>query len=489
MQEYGIVIGRDGSVVKEFGGTEHVALHSPTRRGKTSGFAIPACFNWEGSLVCLDVKGECFDATAGYRSAIGQDIYLLAPAMRYSHCFDPLIVVDRDKDERFEQIDQLAFTLFPDIPSASASTNSSEYWVPLARQAWIAVATLIAESPPDPLTVANVVRFFVRGDGPQWLAKRVLERRATKRPYSQPVVDGLSDYLSGDERQVNGIRSSVTAKLGVWFNNPRIAAATSRADFDLRDIRRRPMTIYVQISVADIPRYQPMLRLFFDQLISLNSASTPAQDPSLKHQTLIIADEYAQLQSATLAHATQTAAGFGMRLAFCIQDKAQLRGVIGDSATSTLFNNVGAELVFGVNDLSVAQELEKRLGNDTVDARSVSRPRFMPSFKPSKQSTSDQPHARPLRLAQEILSMPYQEQYVLRSGMPPGFLDKIEWWKDPNFARLRRPPPPIPELKVQIAYDDGSIQIRTNRPRGQSGLTQDDIRNADPNLVAVVVGR
>ncbi len=66
--EAAILIGQDGSDYLEFGGTEHAALLARTGSGKTSSFSVPNAFNWPGSLVVLDVKGEVYQATAGYRA-------------------------------------------------------------------------------------------------------------------------------------------------------------------------------------------------------------------------------------------------------------------------------------------------------------------------------------------------------------------------------------------------------------------------------------
>ncbi len=44
-------------------------LSAPTRSGKGVGVVIPNLLNWPDSVVVLDIKGENFDITAGYRAA------------------------------------------------------------------------------------------------------------------------------------------------------------------------------------------------------------------------------------------------------------------------------------------------------------------------------------------------------------------------------------------------------------------------------------
>lgn len=45
----------------------HIALIAPSRAGKGTGVIIPSLLNWLGSVFVLDMKGENYQITAGYR--------------------------------------------------------------------------------------------------------------------------------------------------------------------------------------------------------------------------------------------------------------------------------------------------------------------------------------------------------------------------------------------------------------------------------------
>lgn len=450
----------------EFGGFEHVALHARTGSGKTTGFCIPNCFSWPGSLVVLDIKGEAFAATAGHRAAMGQDVFLLDPASSEgrSHRWDPFAAVQRKSTARFDQISRQAFMLFPEAPAGtSGASNADRFWDPAGRGAFTSVATLLAETEREPLTMSSVLRVFGRGDGHDWLVNQITRSRQTNRPYSRAVVDGISDYINGAEQQVDGIRKTVSTRLAAWYN-PLIAAATSACDFDLRDIRRKPMTIYVAVSPGNMPRLRPLLRLFFDQLINLNTDRTPQQDPSLTVPVLIMLDEFARLgRMDEMAEAAQFARGYGIRLAYVIQNKAQIREIYGKDGAVDIFDNLGAEIVFGTTDPELTKELEERLGDSTVMFTTRNRPRFMSWFSPSKHGESDHPHRRPLMLDQEVARMSPDEQLIIRAGMRPMKTKRMRWFDDPRFTDLKRPPPVIPPLQVDVALDDGKSEIRRRK--------------------------
>jgi type IV secretion system protein VirD4 len=458
MREHDILLGRnqDGSYIR-FGGGEPVAVHARTGSGKSADFGIPNCFTWQGSLVVLDIKGDAFRATAGHRAEMGQDVYVLAPGRLRSHRWDPFESVRRRSVDRFLQIANMGNIQFPEVHQVGSGNNTSKFWDDAGRQAFKAVAMLLAESPYERLSMERITRLFMRADGHEFMADLVNGRRGTEDPYSQDVVDGLSDYLGMDPKLRGDVRKTVSTAMQIW-TLPHIAALTSGSDFSLQDIRRKPMTIYVVVSPRDIGWTKPLLRLFFDQLINLNTDLTPQQDPSLKYQTLVMLDEFVRLERMdSLAHASQYTRGYGLRLAYVVQNKAQVSNIYGKDGMADIFGNLGAELIFGTNDQQVVADLEARLGDNTIMVTTRNRPRFLSWLNPAKQGESDHTHRRPLMLDQEVAMMAPDEQLILRPGMKPMKTNRVRWFTNPEFTTRVRPPPEIPRLDISIAYDDGTV--------------------------------
>jgi type IV secretion system protein VirD4 len=474
MRDHDILLGRCRDGYMTLGGCEPVALHAPTGTGKTADWVIPTCFMWQGSLVVLDIKGEVFRATAGHRLAMGQTVYLFEPdsPTERSHRWDPFSGVQRTSLARFRQISRMANLLFPEIDVVGGGSNHNKFWDDSGRQAASAVATILAETPHERLAMDKVASLFMRADGHEWLAAQITQRRQTDMPYSQIAVDGISDYIGEDPKLRGDIRKTVSVKLQTW-TDPQVAAVTGESDFDLRDLRRKPTTIYVAVAPGNIPRLRPLLRLFFDQLINANTDATPQQDRTLTTPCLVMLDEFARLgRMDTLAHAAQYARGYGLRLAYVIQDRAQLRSIYGHDGASDILSNVAAEIIFGVVDQELAHDLENRLGDDTVMFTTRNKPRFMPWLNWSKQAESDHPHRRPLMLDHEITRMAADEQIILRRGMKPMKTQRVRWFTNAEFTARVRPAPTIPKLDISIAYDNGATRFtaptKTITPRKPS---------------------
>ena len=161
-----------------------------------------------------------------------------------------------------------------------------------------------------------------------------------------------------------------------------------------------------------------------------------------------------------------------MRIALVVQNRAQIMDVYGTYAATDVFDNVGCEMVYGTGDEKLADQLEKRMGDATVDVITENRPRWFSWLRPARQSEAQHPYRRPLMLRQEILQMSPDEQLILRPGMPPIRARKIKWYQEPALRKRRLEPPEIPQLSVEIPLDDGMTGIaRTRRKPEVPALT------------------
>ncbi len=473
---HGIILGRVrtwlGWRYLELSGQEHVSLSAKTGAGKDVSFVIPNCLAWLGSLVVLDVKREDYRKTAGHRARMGQEVYLFDPVSPtdQTHRWNPFGTVERTSRSRFDQLQRVMHLWFPE------STGKEKYWDDAGRSAAWGVSVILAETPSLPLNPGTLINFFSRGDGGEVLAKMIEQRRKTRQPYSQAAVNAVSDYLNGSADQVNGIRKTVSSRLAI-FLNPQIAAATEVSDFDIREVRRRPMSIFVGVSPGNIRRLRPLLAVLFQQLVELNTDVEPSDDPTLKYTCLIMLNEFVRLgKMPVLAEAAAYVRSFGLRMAYVIQNKAQLRALYGADGAEDILDNVGAEIVFGTNDQKLCNEVSERVGYDTVQATSTSRPRFFSLFRHKEQSQTEHQHKRALLLPQEVAQMPPDEQIIFRAALPPIRTGRVRWFEDWFFAPLAAPTPAAPVLAVPVPDDDGKTRILPKAHHNLPNIRQQNVQ-------------
>ena len=469
-----------------FGGPEHVACYAPTRSGKGVGLVIPNCLLYEASLVCLDVKKENWAATAGIRAAAGQKVFLfdpLAPDGRTAR-YNPLGYVRRGTMDAFDDIQRIAQMLFPHEDGPQA------FWTDSARSAFVGATAFIAETPELPLTIGEVLRLLSRADGSTYLTGQIEARRVAGKRYTEATVQALEDYLRGSADTVAGIRKTMTAKLSLWYN-PRIDAATSANDFDLRQVRQSLHAIYVGVTPDNIARLRPLLALFFQQLIDLTVRTLPQFDTTAKHQVLILLDEFPLLgPMPVLADAFSFVAGYGIRLMLVMQSKAQIRdpALYGPDKATSMLENCGVEVVFGTKGNELAKELSERLGYDTVDGISRSGPRFWRALRGTRVNETESDQRRALLLPQEITRLRPHECIVLRTGTLPIRARRIRWFSDKFFSRLKRKPPAIEPIEVVERLDQGGSTpgSAANPPAGPTPPQPAPAPQEAPSQAAVV---
>ncbi len=434
----GIVVGRKRGRFLTFGGPEHVIVEAPTRSGKGVGIVIPNLLTWQGSVVVLDVKRENYDATAGFRAHYGQEVFLFNPTDREGRTarYNPLAHIDRtDPDDVIIELQKIATMLFV------APEHGEAFWATGARTGFAGVGAWLAEATDSPLTFGEIYRHMTEGD------VRAFFKRELAKPslaLSTGCRTALSDFAGGSDNSFADIKKTITNVLGLWLN-PVVDAATAASDFDLRDLRKRPMSIYLGVSPDELDRIAPLYNLLFQQLIDLNVRELP--DDTTPVPVLVILDEFARIgRASVIASAFSYVAGYGIRLLPVIQSRSQLRGVYGEHVADEIVANCGVEVAFTPKELRVANELSERIGYIGQD--SITKSLTIDGLLANRsKSTSEQ--RRALLLPQELMQFPSNKLILLRGGIPPIVGDKIFHFKSRFFrARAFAAPivPPIARL-------------------------------------------
>ncbi len=448
----GIIVGKQSRLLGfsknylQFAGQQHVLMSAPTRSGKGVGVVIPNLLCWHDSVVVLDIKHENWDITAGFRQAHGQQCFLLnlAPRNYKSHCWNPLHYISDDPSFRINDIQKIAQMLFPNID------NESPVWQASSRSLWLGLVLYLVESPPLPVTMGEVLRLLTKGDAN--IIEQVNQRMNCKLPLSNQCFLALKEYLDTPDRTRGSIRKSFTSALELFYN-PVIDAVTSSNDFDLREIRQKRMSIYVGVTPDDLQRLSPLINLFFQQLIDLNTRELPEQNPLLKHQVLLLMDEFAAIGKVNiLSRGISYVAGYGLRLLTIIQSPSQLRETYGHDGAETLIENHALQIVFAPKNPKVAREISEGLGNTTIKNRS--RGRQLSGKGSRSENVSD--HNRALMLPQEIMQMGTEKQILLLENCSPIQCHKIRWYKDKALVVRGNTPagspwrkPIIPEVRIK----------------------------------------
>lgn len=437
-----ILVGKKNGRYLTYGGYQFVILAAPTRSGKGVGIVVPNCLNYSDSLVVLDIKGENFDITSGFRAKHGQKVYLFAPfdEAGVTHRYNPLEYISDDPAQRLGDIDAIGTALY------SGGNQNDKFWSENAKDLFRGLCLFVLERKDLPKTFGEILRQASGKGKPlkEYIFEELKKAQDTGHPFSNACIDCLNRVLSNSENTLAGIVATFGTPLLI-FQNPRVDLATSANDFDLREVRRERMSIYFKMPPNKLKEGSVLVNLFFDQILNLNTRVLPSQDKTLKHQCLVLLDEMTSIgKVAMIAQAVSYMAGYNMRLLTIIQNKSQLEDVYGKAGALTLLSNHALMVMYAPSPTvqSDAQEYSEMLGYETVKSRSRTS-----SMQSSSTSTSDQ--RRALMLPQEIRELGQTREIVSLENCKPILCDKIRYYEHPDFTcRAHLPPPSIPKQDI-----------------------------------------
>ncbi len=445
--DQGIVVGQINSERIRLAGQQFVILAAPTRSGKGVGIVIPNLLDYRDSAVVLDIKQENFDLTSGWRKSIGHQVFLFNPFAedRRTHRWNPLSYVSSDPAFRVSDLQSIAAMLYPD------GDERNKFWTSQARNAFLAITLFLFER--HDREVRDGVPVLERrvptlgaayrvssGDGTSELKPHLKELSRTDF-LGDAARSAFASLLSQADDTFASIIGSFKEPLNAWIN-PVLDAATSADDFRLDDVRRKRMTIYVGIQPNKLAESRLIVNLFFSQLINVNTKTLPQNDATLKHQCLLLMDEFTAIGKVDIiATAVSYMAGYNLRLLPIIQSLAQLDAVYGRELSRTLVTNHALQIVFTPREQKDAEDYSQMLGSTTEKRKTVTRS--------STNTVGEQIERRALMLPQELKALPNDREIVFYEGIPnPVQCDKIRYYEDREYKARLLPKVDVPALSV-----------------------------------------
>jgi type IV secretion system protein VirD4 len=447
----GILIGRHRSKFLSLPGQLSVMLSAPTRSGKGVGVVIPNLLNWPDSVVVLDIKGENYDITAGYRAAHGQAVYAFSPFNEdaRSHRWNPLNTVRSSPLHRVRDLLTIGQVFFP---NDGGGTSSEAFFNDQARNLFLGLGLVLLETPSLPRTIGEMLRQS-SGKGrslKDHLSGLITQRREEGNPLSDECTDALQRLLSNSENTLSSVVATFNAPLTI-FADAVVDAATSADDFRLEDVRRRRMSVYVRIPPNRLANARPLLNLFFSQLVSLNTQHLPEQDPTLKVQCLLVNDEFTAMgRVGVITTAAAFLAGYNLRLLTVVQAMSQLDAVYGDKEARTFATNHGLQILYAPREQRDADEYSAMLGHFTERATSRGRSRSFSQHGHSSVSRNESEQRRALLLPQEFKELGSERLVVIFENCKPILGKKIRYYRDKAFKSRLRPAPGVPRMNMDL---------------------------------------
>ena len=438
-------------------GARHILTVAPTTTGKGATSIIPNLFNYQGSAVVIDPKGENAMITQARRGlgddALGipgmkQEVHIVDPWGVTGHlasCFNPMDWLQAGDDD----ISENAMILADAIVAPREHASADPFWDDEAKALLMGILLFVAlAAEEDGRRNLGRVRDIIVSDDDT--LKTILSRMYES---SNPVVKSTAARTAAKDPK---LRSNVFTSLQAhthFLDSPRIRANLARSDFRFEDLKRKRMTVYLVLPADRLETFGRWLRLLIQQAITVNARNIKERP---ERPVLFLLDEMAALGRLSMVEqAYGLMAGFGIQLFGIVQDLSQLDRIYSKGWESFVGNS-GVLQYFGSRDHKTAEYFSKLVGVTTIEKFSfthafsqfISHTRTMvvgpkPSDSYSSRSGQSQSESTTADVAQRSLAYPDElmvmkgaQQLLIVGNHNPIMGEKVPWLENDELKHL-----------------------------------------------------
>jgi type IV secretion system protein VirD4 len=425
------------------GDDRHFFLLSSSRGGKGRTSIIPNLFLYPGSVLAIDPKAELCRITAAHRSK-RQKVYALDPfgeagemGRRFAASFNAMDILV-DSPDPLADAGLIGEALFV------ASDKADDHWNDSAKQLVEGLILHAAthkkyENRRNLVTVYELLWRVLKKDPSNSNEERyALQVEMEENTAANgAVMHAAADLYDRPERERDSVLSTARRHLH-FLGYAKIQNILKRSSFDIRDLKREQITVYLCLPAMRMSTCSRFFRLF----VNLSLASMEMEKTIPSYQVLFMLDEYAVMgRLASMEAAVGQLAGLGCKLFIVLQDLNQLRAIHGDKWESFLAN-AGIIQAFSNSDLTSLEWLSRRLGTTTITNQSQSGVAYETAASTGVTGKSSSTSTCELMSAGEIARFFGRDDYLLRSlvirpSVPPIVLQRAFYDKHEFFQKFK----------------------------------------------------
>src|SRR5216683_1800695 len=421
-------------------GDGHVLIFAPTREGKGTGAVLPTLVTWPHSVLVHDLKSENWELTAGARKRLGQlcmKFEPASPAAGLAH-FNPLAEVRLCTPYEVRDVQNIVRLLL-----GPEGKGLPEHWDRAGSEAFEAfiLHCLYEGRQPtlagvtnllfDPVRKVNeTIEYLMRAEHDPTGALNWRDAHGNPTPTHALVAGGMRSLLDMAEKERASVISQVKGFLGL-YRDPVVAANTAASDFHIDDLvnHRRPLSLYIAVTLADQQRMRPLLRLVLAQILNRLTEKLDYRNgravPAGKRPLLLLIDEFASLGRLEMfADSLSLIAGYGLKACLVTQSMTQIYEAYGPNQLIT--SHCHTKMAYRAYDMTTAREISAMTGEGTVrhEHRTVSN---------SGASVSEPEVGRSLLTPDEVMRLGEEEMLVFTAGHHAVRAAKLRHFRYPLF--------------------------------------------------------
>ena len=488
-----LVLDKPGSIIAQ-NGNAHTLIVGSTRSGKGVSCIIPTEFNWSESMIVLDPKSEGWAISGNYRSRFSYTFKFEPERSHQSIHYNPLLSIRRGR-QTIPDIQNLSYILIPLNENAKDPFWDNEarklitavmgyviYCEPPERKTFKQVYSIFTapveqtrkageepeeEENQEESAVKRYLRQYAINTSdyiermptmPPDLEARFNDRHKLGKKEREDLEFQCQSYLTEDDkknleriqqdlayfagcedRQLSSVVSTMSSNLTV-IADPDVQEVTNRSDFVMEDFVqgvidekgvRHPVSLYLCVSLASMKRLMPLIRMFYEQAITLLTRELK-KNP---YRLLLVFDEFYQMGKMEIVEkALALTAGYGVLCAIVIQSYDQLQKLYQSEATFT--DNFAYQVILRVNEQKTCEKISSMLGKETKRQKKLGTSGSIYTATSQSTNMNIEQLGRELMTAEEVRTMPDNDCLIFSSGNHPYRAKKIRYYLDERFRKF-----------------------------------------------------
>jgi type IV secretion system protein VirD4 len=392
---------------------QHGLLVGPIGSGKNTTVESVMLFDYEGSALVIDPKGQLAAITGRHRAErFGQDIYLLNPFKVLdlpTHTYNPLRFIDPESLTFESDCRRIAEGLI--------EPKEENHWETAALDlvSMLVMWTVLHEEEKNLVTVRSLLTL------PKDLRREKFDEIANKVEDSHPGLSVGARRYGFDSKESKEVEDCIqTANVQLTFLGDRAIENILKGgpdEISFVELKRQPSTIYLIIPPELLKTHGKFLRLLV--MSALGEFYRDRRKP--EKRVLFLLDEFPALgYLPSMENAASVVREYGIQLFFVMQNISQLKNLYKGMSASFV-SSAGWQQYFTPNDTETATHIEKRSGIRIVKKENESQTTTQGNIftgAPANSSITIGTHEieEPIYKAGELYGLPKDCQILIPAG-------------------------------------------------------------------------
>ena len=401
---------------------KNLLLVAGTGWGKSIRYVLPNLLcphSSQPSFVVTDPSGELWERSAGYLHSIGYILKRLNfsdPSQTLG--YNPLATMTHHRE-----VEHIADVL---VRSSYQDRGGETFWNDKAREVLaVFMKCLLHSSIDSKYRNLGNVRYLLNAFGSDGKPLHTFFAQTS----DAFLFNEIKGFIAQDEKVRQGAISTAKGALKL-FSNMEVCTITATNSINFKEVRDKPVVLYVSIPEQEEELFQPLLNLFYTELFYF-LMELPKPDQKAVY---VLLDEGGNLTIPGFPKLISVLRKRKVSISLILQSLSQLEAKYGRNGAITILDNLNNQIYAPGMNLQTAQMLETLIGKTTVTYRQPSNS----DWDLMEKQKHRQYVGRSLFTADELRRLEYplflseNEEATLLKGMLP-FFENMQLKKRANI--------------------------------------------------------